>query len=137
MTEKNINLFVNFFVIKYSDFSLFLCKIIAIPLKKVNSLFLSNPLQKIAVLSRSRPLFENLVQGSKSRKEGANYMGSPSPLFSYFLLHKSRYAHVLESLFNNIPGLTVAVLLNTVFFSSYLTSLHKFKNLKRTVFKDL
>ena len=57
-------------------------------------------------------------------------MGIPSPAFSYFHPHKSRYAHVLQSFFNNFPGLTVAVLLTTVFFSSYLTSLHKFKNLK-------
>ena len=64
-------------------------------------------------------------------------MGSPSPLFSDFLLHKSRYAHLLESLFKNIPGFAVAVFLNTVFLSSYLASLHKFENLERTVFKDL
>ena len=48
MTEKNINLFINFFVIKYSDFSLFLFKITATPLKKVTSLFPKPlPIQKI------------------------------------------------------------------------------------------
>ena len=84
-----------------------------------------------------RPLFENLVWCSKSRKEGADYVEITSSLFSYFRLYKSKYPHILESLFNNILGLTVAVLLTTVFFSSYLSSLHKFKKLKRTVFKDL
>ena len=127
MTEKNIKTCLSTFL--SLNILVFLCKIITIPLKKVTSLFVSNFLEKCR--SCQDPT------GSKSSKEGADSMEIPSPLFSYFLLHKSRYAYVLESLFNNIPGLTVAVLLNTVFFSSYLTSLHKFKNLKRTVFKDL
>ena len=115
----------------------FLRKKIAILLKKVTSLFASNSSLRKFRFYQPPPFFENLVRGSKRRKKGADFVVIPSPLFSYFLLHKSRYAHVLESLFNNIPGLTVAVLLNTIFFSSYLTNLHKFKNLKRTVFKDL
>ena len=104
------------------------------PLKKVTSLFPGNPPSKNLGLIKP-PLFENLVRGSKSRKEGEDLVGIPSPIFPHLLLHTSRYAHVLESLFNKVPGLTVAVLLTTVFFSSYLTSSYKFKNLKRTAFK--
>ena len=140
MTEKNINLFINFFVIKYSDFSLFLCKIIAIPLKKVTSLSQQPPSKTLGLVKAPAPIpphFWKFGTRFKKQKEGADYMGIPSSLFSYFFLQKSRYAHVLECLFNNISGLTVAVLLTTVFISSYSTSLHKFKKLKRTVFKDL
>ena len=107
-------------------------------MKKVPSRLPSNPPQKIWVLSSPTPapfLFENLVRGSKSRKEGTDYVEIPNLLFSHFIFHKIRYAHVLESLFKKISGVTVSVLLNTVFFSSYLTSLHKFKNLERTPFK--
>ena len=85
------------------------------------------------------PPFGNFGTRFKKQKGRCRLYGdSQYHLFVFPFLHKSRYAHVLESLFNNILGLTVAVLLlTTVFFSSYLTSLHKFKNLKRTVFKDL
>ena len=116
-------LFINFFLslnIQFLVYFLFKNCTSPPPLEK-GHLFLS--------LLSQQPPSKNLKQ-----KGGADYAGIPSPLFSHFLLHESRYAHVLESLFNKVAG-TVAVLLTAVFFSPYLTSLYKFKNLKRTAFK--
>ena len=84
------------------------------PWKKSPLSFPATPLKKSRSCQAPPPsLFGNLARGSKSWKEGADYVVIPSSLFSYFLLHTSRYTHVLESLFNNIPALTVAVLLTS------------------------
>ena len=87
-------------------------------MKKITSFFPSNSPQKISALSSPRPLFENLVRGSKSRKEGADYMGIPIPLSSYFLLHKSRYAHVWSL------SLITFQALQLQYFSLQFSSLH-------------
>ena len=129
MTKKNIKTCLPNFLSLNIQICLFLCKIIAISLKKSHLSLSQQPLLQNSGLVKtptpSAHFWKFGTRFEKQKKEGADHVGIPSPLFSYFLLHKSRYAHVLESLFNNIRGLTVAVLLTTVLFSYIIQKFEK------------
>ena len=74
---------------------LFLCKIIAISLKKSHLSLSQQPLLQNSGLVKtptpSAHFWKFGTRFEKQKKEGADHVGIPSPLFSYFLLHKSRY----------------------------------------------